>query len=596
MRALLDNATRFLFFTGKGGVGKTSMSCLTAAALAGRGRRVLLISTDPASNLDEVLETPLNGHPTQVPDFPGLWAMNIDPEEAAAQYRERIVGPYRGVLPMEAVQSIEEQLSGACTVEIAAFNEFSQVIGDADATAEYDHIILDTAPTGHTLRLLNLPAAWNDFIAENITGSSCLGPLSGLQEQRRVYAAAAAALADEHLTLLCLVARPEAGALHEAARASAELAELGMTHQHLIINGVFQIDSTDEVAAGFARKTKAALAAMPPSLAALAQTRVDFTPLGFSGVDAIRNALKGSSAVSAWGDLVDLRDTRCSLLQSAGSWRNLLDELAGPGKGLIMTMGKGGVGKTTMAVHIALELARRGHAVHLSSTDPAARIQEMLTEPLANLTVDRIDPALETRAYVDSVLRQKKDQLSEQDLALLQEELRSPCIEEIAVFQAFARTVARARDRFLVLDTAPTGHTLLLLDATEAYHRQIARSGEGIDEAVKTLLPRLRDKDFTKVLLVTLPEATPVHEARRLQQDLRRARIEPFAWIVNQSFALSGTTDPLLAARGRDEVAYIEEVRAISSRPPVICPWLTQEMGGAGVGPVFSSRKPTGCP
>ncbi|MFO7496952.1 MAG: arsenical pump-driving ATPase [Desulfobacterales bacterium] len=593
MRALLDNATRFLFFTGKGGVGKTSMSCLTAAALAGRGRRVLLISTDPASNLDEVLETPLNGRPTQVREFPGLWAMNIDPEEAAAQYRERIVGPYRGVLPKEAVQSIEEQLSGACTVEIAAFNEFSQIIGNADATAEYDHIILDTAPTGHTLRLLNLPAAWNDFIAENTTGSSCLGPLSGLKEQRRIYAAAAAALADEHNTLLCLVARPEAGALHEAARAGAELAELGMTHQHLIINGVFQTDSLDEVAAGFARKTNAALAAMPSSLAALAQTRVYFTPLGFSGVDAIRNALEDSSTASVCGDPVDLRDTRCSLLQSAGSWRNLLDELAGPGKGLIMTMGKGGVGKTTMAVHIALELACRGHAVHLSSTDPAARIQEMLTEPLANLTVDRIDPALETRAYVDSVLRQKKDQLSEQDLALLQEELRSPCIEEIAVFQAFARTVARARGRFIVLDTAPTGHTLLLLDATEAYHRQIARNGEGIDEAVKTLLPRLRDKDFTKVLLVTLPEATPVHEARRLQQDLRRARIEPFAWIVNQSFALSGTTDPLLAARGRDEVAYIEEVRAISSRPPVICPWLTQEMGGAGVGPVFSTWEPT---
>ena len=591
MQALLDNLTRFLFFTGKGGVGKTSMSCLTAAALAGKGRRVLLISTDPASNLDEVLETPLGGRPTPIEAIEGLWAMNIDPEQAAADYRERIVGPYRGVLPDEAVQSIEEQLSGACTVEIAAFNEFSQIVGDDAATANYDHVILDTAPTGHTLRLLNLPAAWNDFILENTTGSSCLGPLSGLKEQREVYAAAVSALTDKRNTLLCLVARPEEGALKEAARAGRELAALGMTHQHLILNGVFQSDSRDPVAAGFARRTNAALAALPPALAALPQTRVAFNSLGFTGIDALQKALADSDPPPPGDSLSALQAKRHQLVRDAGRWEVLLDRLADAGKGLIMTMGKGGVGKTTMAVAIAQALARRGHDVHLSSTDPAAQIEAMLTETLPNLEVSRIDADRETNQYVAEVLKQNEGRLSEDDMALLREELRSPCIEEIAVFQAFARIVAQAQERFLVLDTAPTGHTLLLLDATEAYHRQVARNGEGVDEAIKALLPRLRDIDYTKILLVTLPEATPVHEARRLQDDLRRARIEPFAWIVNQSFALSGTSDPLLAARGLNEIGYIEEVFSISDRPAVIAPWQADALkGDEGLGKLSAGQ------
>ena len=578
MKNFIKNAPRFLFFTGKGGVGKTSMSCVVASALADQGKRVLLISTDPASNLDEVLETPLGGHPTPVAGQSCLWAMNIDPIQAAADYRERIVGPYRGVLPDDAVQSMEEQLSGACSVEIAAFNEFSRVIGDSFTAADYDHILLDTAPTGHTLRLLSLPAAWNDFVLENKSGSSCLGPLSGLKEQRLIYESAVQALMDPQKTLLVLVARPEKIALEEAARAGAELSGIGMKNQHLIVNGVFEATSKDPVAISFARQAEAAMEEMPDSLSKLPRTLVTFKPHGLTGLEAIRRAVDDRSMPEESLVAEQLRTRIHSLVSPNGRWDALLNNLAAPGRGLIMTMGKGGVGKTTMAVAIASELARRGHAVQLSTTDPAAHLTHMLAESIPNLEVSRIDPKEETRKYVAEVIDQKRGVLSNEDMALLEEEMRSPCIEEIAVFQAFARAVAEGLDRFMVLDTAPTGHTLLLLDATESYHREVAKNSEGVDEAVKKLLPRLRDPEFTKVLLITLPEATPVHEAVRLQEDLRRALIEPFAWVINQSFALSGTGDALLAARGLHELKYIEEVLAKNDGRVVMAPWLANDI------------------
>ena len=581
MKDLIKRVPRFMFFTGKGGVGKTSMSCVTASALAESGKRVLLISTDPASNLDEVLETPLEGHPTPVPALRGLWAMNIDPMQAAAEYRERIVGPYRGVLPDEALQSIEEQLSGACTVEIAAFNEFCRIIGVAEAGADYDHIILDTAPTGHTLRLLSLPAAWNGFILDNKSGSSCLGPLSGLKEQRRIYAGAVEALMDPQKTLLILVTRPEKIAQAEAARAGAELSGIGMKNQHLIINGLFRTSSTDPVAVAFARQAEAALASMPDSLAGLPRTVVKFQPHGLTGLAAIRRALAEETGDQKPDIDRELQRRIRSLISPNGHWQALLNRLAASGKGLIMTMGKGGVGKTAMAAAIAVELARRGYPVHLSTTDPAAHLSQMLGETVPNLEVSRIDPKEETRKYVEGVLEQKKGILSDADMALLQEELRSPCIEEIAVFQAFAKAVDRGKDGFMVLDTAPTGHTLLLLDATESYHREVAKNVEGVSESVKELLPRLRDPEFTKILLITLPEATPVHEAQHLEADLRRARIEPFAWVVNQSFALSGTRDALLAMRGLNELKYIDEVASQNADRMVIAPWLAHETLGA---------------
>jgi arsenite-transporting ATPase len=576
VNALLETAPRFLFFTGKGGVGKTSMACATAVALAGAGKRVLLISTDPASNLDEVLETALGQSPKAVSGVAGLDAMNIDPEEAARAYRERIVAPFRGVLPDAAVASIEEQLSGACTVEIASFNEFTRFIGHEETVAAYDNVILDTAPTGHTLRLLSLPAAWNDFIANNKTGSSCLGPLAGLKDQRMVYEKAVATLSNSALTMLVMVTRAEAAALKEAARASGELAGLGIGNQHLIVNGLFTAtEINDPVAAAFEQRGRAALESMPERLTALPRTNIAFRPQGFLGIATLRGVLEGSAE-----PISGQNDSLAVSLPFIEDFSSLVDRLAVNGSGVIMTMGKGGVGKTTLAAAIATELARRGLPAHLSTTDPAAHVAEAAGECLPNLKVSRIDPAAETRAHIERVMSATGAKLDEEGRALLAEELRSPCTEEIAVFQAFARIVAEGKDRFVVLDTAPTGHTLLLLDATEAYHREVLRSASELPENVRELLPRLRDAGFTKVLLVTLPEATPVHEAAQLQSDLRRAGIEPFAWVINQSFAAAGACDPMLRIRANREVRYVEEVTRELANYAAIVPWMDGEHSG----------------
>ena len=584
MSTLIQNPTRILFFTGKGGVGKTSAACATAIGLADAGKRVLLVSTDPASNLDEVLGVKLSGTPTPVPNVKGLSALNIDPVQSAHDYRERVVGPYRGVLPAVAIASMEEQLSGACTVEISAFDEFSKLLGDRAATAEYDHVIFDTAPTGHTLRLLELPAAWSNFIDSNVGGTSCLGPLSGLNAHKGLYVASNAALRDPAQTILVLVARPDPSSFTEAERTRAELAQLGVANVRLILNGVFQArDASDATAVAMEARGRAALAALPAGLRGLGRVDVPLLPFGLVGIDALRKmgTMSGSSGEPApdpttsafHGERLDV----------------LVNELAKRGKGVVMTMGKGGVGKTTIAARIATELARRGFPVTLTTTDPAAHVEQAVRELSAGapgLRVTRIDPAVEIRRYTQEVLATAGSGLDAQGKALLEEDLRSPCTAEIAVFRAFAETVAQGADRFVIIDTAPTGHTLLLLDSAESYHREVLKKPSGSPEAVQRLLPRLRDPEFTYVLLVTLPEATPIHEAMQLERDLARADIKPFAWVVNQSLTPLEVTDPVLRSRRAHEATYLKELVGHAARI-VLEPW------SVGFSPHEGSPTPT---
>lgn len=573
----LDRATRILFFTGKGGVGKTSLACSTAVALAGRAKQVLLVSTDPASNLDEVLGVRLSGAPTTVPGTQGLRALNINPEAAAQAYRDRVVGPYRGVLPEAALNSMEEQLSGACTVEIASFDEFTKLLGDPRATAGYDHVIFDTAPTGHTLRLLKLPAAWTGFIETNTTGSSCLGPLAGLQAQKAIYDASLNALSDAEATTLILVSRPEQSALAEANRTRAELAGMGMTNQILFLNGVFMArDGSDPAAVTLESRGRRALDAMPVELAHLPSVSVPLLPFAPMGVSRLRAVLNGHEHPAQTSDA-----TKPHADVKAPALSEVVDQIEKSGRGVIMTMGKGGVGKTTVAAAIAIELAHRGHKVHLSTTDPAAHVAATVGGAVRGLSVSRIDPAEETRRYSEGVAAKAASALDEQGKALLEEDLRSPCTEEIAVFSAFAETVARGEHGFVVLDTAPTGHSLLLLDAAEAYHRDVSRTMSDLPDSVRNLLPRLRDPEFTRVLIVTLAEATPVHEAASLQEDLRRAGIQPYAWVINQSFAIDGIRDPVLVERGLQELPFINEVREHHARTIALIPWRIE----APVGP-----------
>lgn len=569
---LLLNPTRNLLFTGKGGVGKTSVACATAVSLAESGKRVLLVSTDPASNLDEVLETPLGMRPTPIAKVTGLHAMNVDPEEAARLYRERVVGPYRELLPKSAVDSIEEQLSGACTVEIAAFDEFAKLLGDRIVTVEYDHIIFDTAPTGHTLRLLKLPAAWTGFIESNMGGTSCLGPLAGLQAQKELYSNALQALANSSITTVFLVSRPDHAALAEAEHTRHELEALGIRNQRLILNGVFHAnDKDDAVAHALESRGKKALADMPRGLGLLPYDKVPLVPNALIGVNALRQLANGYS------ELTNGATKFSAWVVVPAHLADLVVEIAGSGKGVVMTMGKGGVGKTTVAAAIAVELVRMGHKVHLTTTDPAAHVSMTLNGEVPGLKVTRIDPAAETRAYTEEVMAESGRDLDEKGRALLEEDLRSPCTEEIAVFRAFARRVDEGNDGFVVIDTAPTGHTLLLLDAAEAYHRDVARNLSYIPESVRRLLPQLRNPEFTRILIVTLPEATPVHEAARLQEDLRRAGITPYAWVINQSFCATGTKDSVLAARGRLENRYISEIRDTLAKRVALIPWQIED-------------------
>ncbi|MFZ4525993.1 MAG: arsenical pump-driving ATPase [Chlorobium sp.] len=571
----LEQPPRFLFFTGKGGVGKTSIACATAIQLADEGERVLLVSTDPASNVGQVFGVTIGNQITALTAVERLFALEIDPQAAAQVYRERIVGPVRGLLPETVVNSIEEQLSGACTTEIAAFDEFTSLLMDTALYADYDHIIFDTAPTGHTIRLLQLPGAWSSFIEKGKGDASCLGPLAGLVKQRAQYKAAVDALADPLLTRLILVSRAQNATLQEVVRTYQELAAIGISQHFLVINGLFPQSETQEdaLAKAIFSREQAALKAMPALLKTLPCDHLQLKPFNLVGLDALRQLLTANVQ-----QLVVERDTPVTI--NAPKLSALVDEIAADGHGLIMFMGKGGVGKTTLAAAVAVELAHRGLPTHLTTTDPAAHLTKTLTGTIENLMVSRIDPEVETECYREQVLETKGAQLDAEGLALLEEDLRSPCTEEIAVFQAFSRIIREADKKFVVIDTAPTGHTLLLLDATGAYHREVSRQAGRTGLHDVTPMMQLQDQKQTKVLIVTLAETTPVLEAVNLQEDLRRASIEPWGWIINNSVAAAVSQSSLLMERAKNELNEIDDVAHQYAQRYAVVPLLNNEPVG----------------
>jgi arsenite-transporting ATPase len=372
-----------------------------------------------------------------------------------------------------------------------------------------------------------------------------------------------------------LVSWPDPGALREAARAGAELAAQGIHNQRLVVNGVFSEPlEGDAVAEALAERHRRALESMPASLGGMPAAAVPLVALDLTGVAALRALASGQTRVEAAsaaepGEEAPLPDLTA-----------LVDELAAGGPGAVLVMGKGGVGKTTIAAAVAVGLVRRGHAVHLSTTDPAGRPADVIAgERPESLTVSRIDPAAELASYTAERLR-AAERFDPERRALLEEDLRSPCTEELAVFRAFSGLLSEARGRFVIIDTAPSGHTLRLLDLTGSYHRQIMRDASRLGGRVTTPLMRLQDSAFTRVLIVTLAELTPVSEAAVLQDDLRRAGVEPFGWVINASLTASGTHDPLLLARAALERPHLQRVHDQLAARAWIVPWQVESPTG----------------
>ncbi len=601
--------TEFLFFSGKGGVGKTTMACTTAVAEADAGRRVLIVTTDPASNLADVFEQPIGHAVTPLAGVPNLWAMEIDPDAATAEYTDRTLAPLREIFPPEIVRVMEEQLAGPCTAEVAAFDRFADFL-DPNAPAApsapdgFDLVIFDTAPTGHTVRLLELPEAWTKSIseAEAGAGQTCIGPAAAIAESKAKYERAVTALRDPRSTRFVFVLQPEATSISETRRAGAELAKLGIATSELIVNGIVPHEeaSTPFFAARIAMQERylgeiARQLPVPTRHVPL----LDGEVRGIARLRAVVPLLAdGGAARPVFGGERAAIATRTRAADPAAAFATLVPD--GRPR-TIFFAGKGGVGKTVVSCATAVWLARSGHRTLLVTTDPAAHIGDVLgvtvgPEPapvagVEGLWAANVDAKAAAVAYTDRIIADAVARgRSADSIAAMREELDSPCTEEMAAFDRFIDLASRDTYDMTVFDTAPTGHTLRLLELPIEWSRQIdvkvfaSVETSAADDVAKARFGRvidmLRDPAQSTFAFVMYPEATPIVEAERAIRELGTVGIPLGLVVANMVLARDVCTTAFARARYEMQQRYLADIEARFSVPVLEVPQLEIEIVG----------------
>ncbi len=596
-------STRYLFFSGKGGVGKTTMACATAVQEADIGLKTLVVTTDPASNLADVFEQPIGHEVTPIAGVPNLWAMEIDPDRATEEYREHILGPFRAVMPEDVLKVLEEQFRSPCTTEIAAFDRFVDFMDNSD----FEMLIFDTAPTGHTLRLLELPVDWSKFITDSSKGAgqTCLGPVQAIQESKDKYDRAINLMRDSNRTRFVFVTHPEQTSIFETKRSVAELKRLGVKSQELIVNGILAAEVCQEplFRSRYAMQQRY-----------LNQIRKQFSlPVkeillqdgevkGVAHLQKMALALQGDRSISMAERSSNVSGSGTIPQVSPAQLRSLLMPVNGTGKAIYFT-GKGGVGKSSLSCITAVHLAKQGLKTLLLTTDPAAHIGQVLNvrvgdhpAPVAavpNLWAARIDPKSASEEYKARVIREAADRYSEEMLAGMREELESPCTEEMAVFDKFSEYVDSDSYDALIFDTAPTGHTLRLLELPFDYSQQVemmvATTRESVDIRAATrarfgnIIARLRDPDRSVFVFVVYPESTPVVEAYRAMLDLTKTGISTQLVVANQVIPSDQATNGFFQSRHAMQMKYLNEIERKFGVPVLVLPLLEKEIRGLEV-------------
>jgi len=583
--------TRYIFFSGKGGVGKTTMACATAIHYATKGKKTLIVTTDPASNLADVFEREIGHKITPIKGVPNLSAMEIDPDEATREYKERIIGPFREVMPEDVIVSMEENLSGPCTTEMASFDRFI----DFMETDEYDVIVFDTAPTGHTIRLLELPVDWSKHIEESAKGSgqTCLGPVQSIQGSKEKYDRATALLRNPDRTTFIFVMRPEELSLYETLRAAKELETIGIKSGDLIINGILPEEVCEMEF--FRRKWERQQEIMKETEKAVEKPK-RYMLLRDSEVKGV-NPLKGVAEELFNGKRPE-HSHAGAVPEEPGFTieKPDIDSLWLPQEGTkaLFFTGKGGVGKTTISCIAAVYASQKGFKTLLITTDPAAHIGEVLdvkvgSEPVEiapNLHAVMVDQETAFREYKKGILDDARGKYSEDMLATMEEELNSPCTEEMAAFDKFVQFIEGREYDVVVFDTAPTGHTLRLLDLPFDYAKQVEmmvcgdEAKEAAQNRFREIINILRDGERTIFNLVLYPESTPIMESYRAMLDLKEAGIETQLVVANMILPEEVCVNDFFRNRRAMQMKYLEEIRDRFNLPILIFPLFEEEPRG----------------